>query len=80
MMYLLISNIVYAILLFLAFVKGIEIGNKVKVGEKPIRTIKEYIEDKQEEKREEEAQRKARIVAENIERYDGTGKGQQKVK
>lgn len=86
MIYLLICNIVYAILLFLAFVKGIDIGSKISKDEKIIKPIKEYIEDKKEEKKikdeqkeVEEERRKLNIVMENIEKYDGTRTGQKDV-
>jgi len=86
MIYLLISNVVYAILLFLAFVKGIEIGARVVKDEKPIKSVKEYLEDKKEEKESKEKQedidrerRKLNTVMENIEKYDGTRSGQKDV-
>lgn len=79
MMYLFICNIVYAVLLFLAFVKGIEIGSRIKNNEKPIRTIKEIKQEKEVEKQEKEEQRKLDIIAQNIESYDGTGAGQKDI-
>lgn len=86
MIYLLICNIVYAILLFLAFVKGIDIGTKMSKNEKIIKPIKDYIDDKKDEKKLKDEQkevekerRKLNIVMENIEKYDGTRAGQKDV-
>ena len=86
MIYLLICNVVYSILLFLALIKGIEIGIRINKEEKPIKSVKEYIEDKKEEKkikeeqeRVDEERKKLKIVMENIENYDGTRNGQKDV-
>lgn len=86
MIYLTICNVVYAILLFLAFIKGIEIGNRLSKNEKPIRTISDIKEEKEIKKEIdkynkeiEEEQRKLNTIAENIENYDGTGKGQKDI-
>lgn len=86
MMYIFISSIVYSILLFLALTKGIEIGTRINRDEKPIKPIKEYIENKKEEKKAkyeqqeiDEEKRKLKVVMENIEKYDGTRNGQKDV-
>ena len=64
----------------ISFMVGAKVGQKVVRGEtvefpKPIQAIKEYQENKEIEKEEE----KYRIIAENIDNYNGTPYGQQEI-
>lgn len=79
MIYLMISNMVYAVLLFFALVKGIEIGMRIKKEEKPVKTIKEVFKEKSEKKELEENQKKLNTIISNIESYDGTAKNQKDI-
>ncbi len=86
MIYLTVCNVVYSILLFLALIKGIEIGIRISKDEKPIKSVREHVEEKREDKEVREKQkeideekRKLSIVMENIEKYDGSRRGQKDV-
>lgn len=77
MIYLLINNIVSAVLIFFAYKLGLMNGQKVATGEKislpNIAEIKEEREQKREEKEESDKYKK---ILNNIDVYDGTDEGQ----
>lgn len=65
-----------------SFIKGAQIGQKVVRGEtvetpqiNPVKTIKEYNENREVKKEQE----RDRIIAENIDSYNGTAYGQKEI-
>ncbi len=76
----LIGVVLISLLNIICFIIGAKVGQKSARGEtielpKPIQAIKEYQENKEIEKEEE----KYRIIAENIDNYNGTPYGQQEI-
>ena len=68
------------------FFIGAKVGQKVTKGENielpsvnPIKAIKEHNEKKQAEKEAEREQERINTIMQNIENYDGTGRGQKDV-
>lgn len=77
---------IFGVFILFAFIKGIEIGVKLRKDESieipnlnPITHIKEKIEEKEFREQQNEEQEKIEIMLENIERYDGTEIGQKDI-
>jgi hypothetical protein len=83
-----IEGIIIGVLLLISNFVGINIGYRLKIGEKPIPTIKEAVDEGiinpikeiQSEIEQNKEVTKLKTLLHNIDVYDGTSSGQKKVK
>lgn len=74
------DNIVFGVCMLLAFMLGAYTKSDKKIKTlNPVKIVKEKVEINRLEKEQEKEQEKYRIIAENIDNYDGTSRGQQDV-
>lgn len=81
MIYLLINNIVSAMLIFLAYKVGLVNGQKISNNQKIdlVPDIEKIKEEKRVKKKQEEVINKYNTILNNIDAYDGTADGQKDI-
>lgn len=81
MIYLLINNIVSAMLIFLAYKVGLINGQKISNNQKIelVPDIEKIKEEKRVKKKQEEVINKYNTILSNIDAYDGTADGQKDI-
>lgn len=76
--------VVYGLIMCICFCIGAIVGQKVSKGEQikipnPIGTVVNKIETAQAEKERKKLEEEYKTIAENIDNYDGTSKGQKRI-
>lgn len=78
-----IEVIILCLINMLSFTIGAKVGQNVSNGKavevNPIKAIKEEINEKKEKKKESLKKRQIETILRNIDKYDGTGLGQEKI-